>query len=71
MDPAGKKTLVQGEDAGDFTTTARIDFTPRLSGTYHLVVTTAQPGETGPYTLNIQGYDVSAAPLGPPDPAGP
>jgi hypothetical protein len=39
------------------TKAARIDYTPKESGTYLVVVTSFKAGETGPYTLRLQGYE--------------
>jgi tetratricopeptide (TPR) repeat protein/serine/threonine protein kinase len=56
-DPASKQTLVENGQAGDFVTASRIDFTPKESGSYQLMVTSSNAGETGPYMLRIQGYE--------------
>jgi tetratricopeptide (TPR) repeat protein len=57
VDPTGQKRLTQNNHAGEFVTSSRIDFTPREAGTYQLRVTSIKPGDTGPYTLRIQGYE--------------
>jgi len=62
LDPSGSEELVRNFDAGDFVDFSRIDFTPREAGTYVLLVTSANPGETGPYTVRIQGYEPAPLP---------
>jgi serine/threonine protein kinase/Tfp pilus assembly protein PilF len=61
LDPTGKQTLDINDDAGDFVSASRIDFTPKESGSYLVIATSFDPGETGPYTLRIQGYEPAPA----------
>jgi hypothetical protein len=39
---------------------SRVDFTPGQTGPYYLFLTTAQPGQTGAYTVQIQAYKLAA-----------
>jgi eukaryotic-like serine/threonine-protein kinase len=39
---------------------SRIDFTPAYAGSYVLLLTTAQPAETGAYAVHIQGFKLAA-----------
>jgi WD40 repeat protein/tRNA A-37 threonylcarbamoyl transferase component Bud32 len=57
VDPPGKKTLISNTRAGDFQDFSRIDFTPAEAGAYWIVVTSTKAGETGPYSLRIQGFE--------------
>jgi hypothetical protein len=40
---------------------SRIDFAPRVSGAYHVLVSSTSPGVTGEYTLTVQGYAIPKA----------
>jgi hypothetical protein len=55
--PDGKQALARNDDMvpGD-NSNSRLDFTPQGTGEYVLAVTSSRPGETGPYTLKVQGY---------------
>jgi tetratricopeptide (TPR) repeat protein len=57
LDTDGQRVLAENDDiVPEDTTKSRLDFTPGASGEYVLAVTSADPGETGPYTLKVQGY---------------
>jgi tetratricopeptide (TPR) repeat protein len=60
LDPTGKQKLTFNDEAGEFISASRINFTPQEAGTYRLVVTTYDRGAVGPYTLRIQGYERAA-----------
>jgi hypothetical protein len=55
LDPAGR-LLSRNDNGGEFGPDARIDFTPKVAGSYSLTVTTTRAGETGPYTLRIRRF---------------
>ncbi len=57
IDPTGKQGLVQRPEPG--TPRGRrvqLDITPPQTGTYTVVIATADLGQTGPYTLRVQAF---------------
>jgi hypothetical protein len=52
----GQRVLAENNDIVPGDTNSRLDITPQQSGEYVLVVTSCDPGQTGPYTLEVQGY---------------
>ncbi len=60
FDPTGKQRLARNDNAGEFVSSSRIDFTPREAGTYLLVVRSYSAGKTGPYTLRTQQFEPAA-----------
>ena len=56
-DPTGKKfAAANGGISPHDQRVSRIDFTPNETAAYVVVVTSARQGETGAYTLRVQGY---------------
>jgi serine/threonine-protein kinase len=55
-DASGKIIVYNDDMAPGNIHASRIDFTPARPGTFVLEVTSYYPGETGPYTLSVQGY---------------
>jgi dipeptidyl aminopeptidase/acylaminoacyl peptidase len=57
-DPSGKTLAAEtGWTAGNTRRVSRIDFTPQTTATYVVAVTSNRAGETGAYTLRVQGFD--------------
>jgi serine/threonine protein kinase/Flp pilus assembly protein TadD len=58
FDATEKQVLAENDDiAPGNTRLSRIDYTPRGEEAVTIVVTSFQPGETGPYTLTIRRYE--------------
>ncbi len=56
-DATAKAAIAANDDvAPGNTQVSRIDFTPEQTGTFTVIVTSANAGETGPYTLRIRQY---------------
>jgi serine/threonine protein kinase/tetratricopeptide (TPR) repeat protein len=56
-DAKRKQLLARNDGAGDLDTACRIDFTPKETGIYDLIVTSRNTAAAGIYTLRIQGYE--------------
>jgi serine/threonine-protein kinase len=59
-DESGQKVLARGMIINGKKQSCRIDHTPAQAGPHLLVLTSAQPGQTGAYTVRIQGYKLAA-----------
>lgn len=57
FDPTGTKQAAKNEGISPTNyRLSRIDFTPQVTATYVILVTSYDAGKTGPYTLRVQGY---------------
>jgi hypothetical protein len=57
FDPTGKIIAAQNDGISPSNLRlARIDFTPQMTAAYVILVTSYDPGKTGPYRLRVQGY---------------
>src|SRR5690606_19891038 len=63
FDQTGNKKIAVNDDiAPENLDLSRIDFTPRETGEYVIGVVSSVPGQTGDYTLRIQGFKPASSP---------